>query len=310
MTLKIAIASHIVLDSIEDMEGRTVESLGGPVCYSGLTAKKMRFDVMVATKVGRDFPMAAEQDLGQKGIIIKEHMHASAFNTTRFYIRQEKEGRRLSLKTKCAPLLKEEIEGIHTDCWMVSPVLDEVPTDVLEAIVKDRGARNFVMLDPQGYTRSVNQAGCISVIENVDLNSLLDLSGITAIKADTAEIAALTSGLYGIEAMKFLHHEKSVPLVICTEPFSIHLLHSDIHYWLDLQEFSKADSTGLGDILSAAFCCTYVKENDPLWAICFGAGAVKAALETQKEGLNKIPSESEIEIDASYYYNSIEYEKI
>jgi sugar/nucleoside kinase (ribokinase family) len=310
MTLKIAIASHIVLDSIKDIEGRTIESLGGPVCYSGLTSKKMHFDVIVATKVGTDFPKEIEQDLKQKGIMIKEHMHAKAFNTTRFYIRQEKEGRQLYLQKKCAPLVKEDIQGIQTDCWMVSPVLDEIPTDVLEAIVKDGGARNFVMLDPQGYTRVVNPGGRISQIKNLDLNSLLDLSGIAAIKGDAAEIAALTGGLYGIEGMKFLQHQKSVPIVICTESFVIHLLYNDIHYWLNLQEFRTADSTGIGDILAAAFCCTYVKENDPLWAICFGAGAVKAALQTRKVGLNKIPSESEIEIDASYYYNSIEYEKI
>jgi hypothetical protein len=47
------------------------------------------------------------------------------------------------------------------------------------------------------------------------------------------------------------------------------------------------DSTGLGGILRAAFTYAYLREKDPKWSICYGAGAIKAALETGSIGIKK-----------------------
>ncbi|MGB8938098.1 MAG: hypothetical protein WCC17_23655 [Candidatus Nitrosopolaris sp.] len=52
------------------------------------------------------------------------------------------------------------------------------------------------------------------------------------------------------------------------------MLYNGMHYWIQLKDIDSPDSTGVGDILFAAFCCAYIKENDPLWALSFGAGAV------------------------------------
>ena len=70
------------------------------------------------------------------------------------------------------------------------------------------------------------------------------------------------------------------------------------------------DFTGAGDILTAAFCCAYMKEKDPLWALCFSAGAVSAALETGEMGLGKIPAMSKIEQTASYFYNTVGFQRL
>ena len=51
-------------------------------------------------------------------------------------------------------------------------------------------------------------------------------------------------------------------------------------YKIKLDHICARDSTGLGDILTAAFTCAYLKEKDPKWSLCYGAGAIKAALET------------------------------
>jgi fructose-1-phosphate kinase PfkB-like protein len=77
-----------------------------------------------------------------------------------------------------------------------------------------------------------------------------------------------------------------------------------------LQEIDTVDSTGLGDILSASFSCAYIKENDPIWAICFGVGAVKNALETKQVGIAKIPSIREMEETATYLYNTIGFQRL
>jgi sugar/nucleoside kinase (ribokinase family) len=304
--MKIAVLSHIVLDSIQDKEGRITKSLGGPACYCGLTAKQFRFEVILATKVGKDFSPPNIDFLRDNGITIKEYQVAQS-PTTKFQLILNKNFRELSLLSKCVPLTVEDIQNIHTDCWLVSPVIDEVPPNVLAAVVKDNGKKgNFVMLDPQGYMRVVNSlSGRISLLDDLTL----DLSGITAIKADKEELAALTGGLEGLEGMQFLQSIKSVKFVISTDDKFIHLLHNEMHYWMKL-DIDTPDSTGAGDILSAAFCCAYMREKDPLWAICFGAGAVRAALETKLTGLNKVPSKSKIEQNAYYYYGTIMFQKL
>jgi sugar/nucleoside kinase (ribokinase family) len=162
------------------------------------------------------------------------------------------------------------------------------------------------MLDPQGYIRTTTPDGRISILNDLKL----DISGISAIKVDPQELFALTGGRKGIEGMQFLQVCKGIKFIISTEYRIIHLLHDKMHYWIKLPQVDTPYSTGIGDILSSAFCCAYLKEKDPVWAICFGAGAVRAALETNLEGLDKIPSKSKMEQSASYYYNTISFQKI
>jgi sugar/nucleoside kinase (ribokinase family) len=310
--MKMAIASNIVLDRIIDRDRNIFESLGGPACYSGLTARRFGLDVIIATKIGIDFSYENMDFLKENGIMLnKHHAISDEFPTTRFQIdlnkeEEEEEERQLILSSKCSPLTIEDVQDIRTDCWLISPIIDEVPPNVLKTLVHDGKTTNFVMLDPQGYTRVVNSSGQISLLKNLQL----DLSGITALKADKNELGALTKGLQGLAGMRLLQSTYGISFVISTEDTLIQFLHNDRHYWIKLQEMDTTDSTGLGDILSSAFCCALLKEKDPLWAICFGAGAVTAALDTRKTGLNKVPSKSKIENDASYFYNTISFRRL
>jgi sugar/nucleoside kinase (ribokinase family) len=226
--------------------------------------------------------------------------------TTRFRIILKKDGRDLFLVSKCSPITIEDIQGIQTNCWIVSPIMDEVPFAVLHEIVKDKDNLELVMLDPQGYIRTLDPDGRISFLNDLKL----DVSGISAIKVDPEELSALTGGRKGIEGMQFLHIRKGIKFVISTEYRIIHLLDDKMYYSIKLPDIVTPHSTGVGDILTSAFCCAYLKENDPLWAICFGAGAVQAALETNLLGLDKVPPKSKIEQNASYYYNTISFQEI
>jgi sugar/nucleoside kinase (ribokinase family) len=303
--MKIAVASHIALDTIQDMQGRITESLGGPACYGSITARRFNFKVKLATKVGRDFSEDNRLMLCTNGIDIDDSLFTDS-PTTRFRIVQRKDGRELFLLSKCSPITIEDIQRIQTNCWIVSPVMDEIPYPVLHEIVKDKGTLEFVMLDPQGYIRTVNPDGRISFLNDLRL----DVSGISAIKVDPEELSALTGGRKGIEGMQFLQTFKGIKFVISTEYQIIRLLYNKMHYSIKLPPIDTSYSTGAGDILSSAFCCAYLKEKDPLWAICFAAGAVQAALETNLVGLEKIPSRSKIEQNASYYYNTVSFQEI
>jgi sugar/nucleoside kinase (ribokinase family) len=302
--VRIAIASNIVLDTIKTTDGRVTVSLGGPACYCGITSRRFGFDVSLATKVGNDLPEELFEILQNNDIKLNGNMRVDA-PTTKFQIDSQANSRRLLLSDKCNPINVKDIQDMKVDCWLASPVVDELPEDVLTAIKQKRGGKNFIMLDPQGYLRIVNSKGNVTLKEKLEL----DLSGIDALKVDNQEMAALTGGLQGQDGMEALQ-SNGIELVIYTEQRVIHLLHKKMHYWLSLQEIDTLDSTGIGDILCASFSCAYLKERDPIWAICFGAGAVKAALETRQIGLGKIPFMSKIEQNASYFYNTIGFQRL
>jgi len=306
--LKIGIVSHIVLDTIKGTNGSELESLGGPSCYCGITARRFGLDVELGTKIGSDFPDDHKSFLQDNGISLKEEIHiAKDANTTRFLLEgTEGYSRRLFLESKCIPISEDQIQNTNVDCWLVSPVMDEVPPSTFNAIKKNRGKKNFVMLDPQGYLRKVEELpGIVHCTDKLEI----DLTGITALKVDREEMAALTGGVHGREGMQELQ-ARGVEFVLATEHRTIHFLHKDMHYWINLREIDTPDSTGAGDILAAGFACGYIKENDPLWAICFGAGALRAALETKENGLAKIPSMNKIESSASYFYNTISFKRL
>ncbi|HJU95783.1 MAG TPA: PfkB family carbohydrate kinase [Nitrososphaera sp.] len=302
--MRIAIASHIVLDTIKSTDGRVTESVGGPACYCGITSRRFGFDVSLITKVGNDLPEELFHTLQDNDIMLNVNMRVDA-PTTKFQIVSQGDSRQLMLSDKCKPISVKDIKDMKVDCWLASPVIDELPQDVLAAIKQNRGKKNFVMLDPQGYLRLVDYRGHVTLKGSLEL----DLSGIDAIKVDNHEMAALTGGLQGLAGMEALQ-SKGIEFVIYTGHRDIHLLHKKMHYWLTVHDIDTMDSTGVGDILCASFSCAYLKENDPIWAISFGAGAVRAALETRQIGLAKIPSMSKIEHTASYFYNVIGFQSL
>ena len=90
----------------------------------------------------------------------------------------------------------------------------------------------------------------------------------------------------------------------------ISLLIKDKIYSIRLPNMELFDTTGIGDIFCATFCCTLLKERDFLWALSFAGGAAQAALETKKFGVDKIPRKSAIENNGSYFYNMVKFRQI
>jgi sugar/nucleoside kinase (ribokinase family) len=178
------------------------------------------------------------------------------------------------------PLKVDDVKHIESDAWIVSPLIDEVPSQVLRTITRKN---KFIMLDPQGFVRRVDASGLVSTHRNITFS----MSGISAIKTDEDELPILG--------------HKSPQFVISTGTRII----SMNQYKIKLDHISARDSTGLGDILTAAFTCSYLKEKDPKWSLCYGTGAIKAALETQSIGIEKIPTKSHIDENASYIFSRI-----
>ncbi|MFZ0183819.1 MAG: PfkB family carbohydrate kinase [Nitrosotalea sp.] len=290
--MKIAIFSHCTIDEIS--QNNIVETAGGPACYCSLTAKNMKFEIDLHTKVGKDFSFRTE--LEKKGIFLSQNSIVDT-PSTRFLLKIFGIERELYLKTKCDPI--ESIKS-DADAAIVSPVFDEVSEDTLDAIKENF---DFTLLDPQGYLRRVDDTGKVFLEK-----TLLDLTGITAIKTDPDEAFYLT-GLKEKEAMIALQ-KKGVKHVLYTNKQNITMLTKDRMYHLKIPNLEIGDTTGVGDIFCAAFTCTYLKEKDPIWAICFAVGAAQAALETKATGLGKVPIAGDTERNAAYLYNLMQFSSV
>ncbi|MGN6560453.1 MAG: PfkB family carbohydrate kinase [Candidatus Nitrosocosmicus sp.] len=306
--MKIGIASHIVKDSIIDTEGNEIESLGGPACYGSIIAKTFKLDSYLFTKVGIDILKDLEF-LKENGILIKKDKQIDEKSqTTRFQLILNKDGdRKMRLLTRCSHIEMNSTDTDNLDGIILSPILDEIPNELFDSITKTMKDK-FIILDPQGFLRIWNKETLqILYKQYVDL----ELRGLSAIKTDEQELLALTNGIGSIEGMKLLKNKYNLEFVITTGFNQISLLNKNIVYSLSFKKIPTQDNTGLGDILTSAFSCAYLKEKDPLWALCFGAGAVVSSLNTNKKGLEKIPRKMNlIERNASYFYNTIKFKII
>ena len=290
--MKLDVISHCTIDTIEINDSKYVVP-GGPGCYCSLTARSLKFDVKLHTKFGSDFTLS--DYLTEKKIDFQNSL--SNEPTTQFILQIVNSERTLFLKNKC-----EVIDNIvlDTDSVIISPLFDEISLDLFEKVTNDA---SFVLLDPQGFLRRIDSENKI-YLEHTDLN----LSNVSAIKVNSDELNALTndSNLDGIKILQ----KKGIDNVILTDKQNISLLTGNKIYSIALPDIELNDTTGIGDIFSAAFCCTMLKEKDILWALSFAGGAAQAALESGKIGLEKIPSKGAIESNAYYFYNTVRFKEI
>ena len=303
--MNVAILSNIVIDEIVSRDLNSSQSLGGPAAYCGVTARKFGFDTTLFTHFGNDLDLQYIEYLKNQGVSFN-NLQPSSLPTTRFVLKNFETDRELTLQSKCIPIDIEEIKNVKANCWIISPVFDEVPLDILQFLVSSRKEKQFVMLDPQGYTRTVDSEGRVSIRKKMDI----PIHNVDGIKLDSQEISCFTNGLQGMEGMKKIRSFYGIKYVLHTQDHVIHLLEEGKHYWINIPKHESPDSTGLGDIITSSFACIMLKEKDSVWAFCFAAGALTAALQAKEIGIKKIPSKSAIEQNGTYYYNTMNFEII
>jgi len=290
--MKIGIYAHCTIDTI--IFGDTkYEAAGGPACYCSLTARNQKFDVSLCTKYGQDFPLI---DFLQNNKIEMENQ-LSDKETTRFKIIISDSDRELFIQKRCEPL---EFIDENNDGVVISPVYDEISNELFKRI---RQSSDFTMLDPQGFLRYHNSDNKILLKE-----TKLEFDGISAIKVSPDELTALT-GNNDDSALLSLQ-KTGIENIILTNKQDISLLVKDKIYSIRLPNLELYDTTGIGDIFCATFCCTMLREKDFLWALSFAGGAAQAALETKKFGIDKIPRKSAVENNGSYFYNMVQFRQI
>ena len=289
--MKLALFSHCAIDTIT-INGKSHEQIGGAACYGGLTARQLKFDVQLYTKFGRDFPM---NYLTENKINFDNALSEKL--TTRFAIDITGSDRTLKLLHECEPI---EYTSMNADGSLITPIFHEISNDTFTKIKKDS---SFTLLDPQGFLRRID------LEKNVFLeNTELDLSDIDAIKVNPEESERIVSGSH--DEMMLALQKKGAEHVIFTNKTEVSLLVKDKIYSITLPNKEIHDTTGIGDIFCATFCCTMLKEKDFLWALCFAGGSAQAALDSKQIGLLKIPQRNAIETNASYFYNLVKYRSL
>ena len=290
--MKLDIISHCTIDTIQINDSKYVVP-GGPACYCSLTARILKFDVRLHTKFGSDFPLV--NYLTEQKIVFEDAL--STKPTTQFILNLVNSERTLFLQNNCEPISNITLDS---DSVIISPLFDEISIELFEKIKKNA---SFVLLDPQGFLRRKNSENKI-YLEQTDLN----VSGISAIKVNSDELRSLTNNS-NIDGIKILQ-KKGIENVILTDKQNISLLSENRIYSIALPDIELNDTTGIGDIFSATFCCTMLKEKDILWALSFAGGAAQAALESRQIGIEKIPSKGAIESNAYYFYNTVKFKEI
>ena len=286
--MKLAIFAHCAIDTIS-IGDNNYEQIGGSACYCGLTAREFKFDVDLYTKFGNDFPKQYLTD-NKINLINAE----STKNTTKFAISITGADRTLKLENQCDPI---DYSNTKADGHLVSPIYHEISNETLKQIKNDS---NFLFIDPQGFLREKDSENNVSLQKND-----IDLSGVDAIKVNPEEAQQLVSGTP--DEMMVALQKKGVEYVLLTNKTEVSLLVKDKVYSITLPNKEIHDTTGIGDIFCAAFCCTMLKEKDYLWALCFAGGAAQAALDSKDVGLQKIPRKGAIQNNASYFYNLVKF---
>lgn len=286
--MKLAIFAHCAIDTIS-IGDNNYEQIGGSACYCGLTAREFKFDVDLYTKFGNDFPKQYLTD-NKINLINAE----STKNTTKFAISITGADRTLKLENQCDPI---DYSNTKADGHLVSPIYHEISNETLKQIKNDS---NFLFVDPQGFLREKDSENNVSLQKND-----IDLSGVDAIKVNPEEAQQLVSGTH--DEMMVALQKKGVEYVLLTNKTEVSLLVKDKVYSITLPNKEIHDTTGIGDIFCAAFCCTMLKEKDYLWALCFAGGAAQAALDSKDVGLQKIPRKGAIQNNASYFYNLVKF---
>ena len=247
--MHLTIVSNIVKDKIVLENHQITYSLGGPPCYCGLIGKQFGAKVRLVTKFGKDFSKEDLQFFSNYGFEIDDSS-VSQLPTTKFMLKIYDSNRELYLLDKCDNILVSDLEAIKTDCWIISPILDEVPYSVLKYLI-GRKNNDFVMLDPQGYTRKVDNNNKILINESLDPSIFYN---IDAVKLDPKELYCF-SGRDDIHSLQKLKIKNNINYALFAENKRIHMLNKDKHYWLDIRKVATSDTTGAGDILASGISC-------------------------------------------------------
>lgn len=270
--MKVLVAGFITIDSIQ-LPMRQVTSVGGPPSYAGLVCARFGHSVFPLTKVGNDFPDEQTVWLARNGIVLRASDRSLTKPTTRFTISNSAGNRALKMGSRCEDLSAAQIPpDTRFSASLVSPLAGEVSTSLLTEI---SARSDFIFLDPQGFVRSFDAEGRVSI---TPLRDKSILSKVDAIKMDRTEAEMLTGKSDPRQALEKVAAIGVRKAIVTQGGEACHVLDGSTIYQMEVPKAPVVDTTGAGDILSGATVSWYLKTRDFLRSACFGIAASSLSL--------------------------------
>jgi sugar/nucleoside kinase (ribokinase family) len=262
------VVGHIAIDRIIDCSGERLQ-LGGPPTYISLITHFLEGSLVLATKVGGDFPDVYASELADRELDISGFIIPNA-KTTRFVLDYTSEERRLSLDSICVPIEPLDIIGFP-ESVILAPIVQEIPQETYFALESP-----CIALDPQGFVRKMEPGGSISLHPWCDLTLL---SRVSVFKASERELSLVagSEGWKGLERMI----EFGVDVAIETRGREgARVRHGKDRMIVPAYLGEAIDMTGAGDAFMAGFFGGYVSGEDIKWCCAIGSASASSVVET------------------------------
>ncbi|NHJ33627.1 MAG: hypothetical protein FK732_12270 [Asgard group archaeon] len=244
--------------------------IGGVPVYAASTAKALGESIGVVSKVGTDFHLknlkvmnSLDADLNGFKIIGSTSM--------KFENKYDSKGKRtqkvLSVSEKISFNDIPEMY-FNSNCIHLGPVFNEITPNLINEV---RDVFNFVSLDGQGFTRSLDEKTRKVVLEPW-LNYEEYLPMLDVLKVDDTEIKGITATNKLKDAIE-LALDTGIELLIITQAHKGAIIyHKKKRYDIPAIPTNVVDETGAGDTFITAFLLEYLKTKD-----CNYSGLIAAA---------------------------------
>ena len=294
------VCGHFAIDRIKTAKAvETIVRLGGPPFYSAVAASRLDAKVSVLSKVGCDFSKEFLELLTKEGIDVSFIKMVENAKTTWFYIEYLDGKRKLRLEALGPKIYSEDIPtNVKAKAVHIAPIANEISPEIFSNIKR---IGELVCLDPQGYTRSFDEKGNVSLKpwKNEEI-----LRQLTVFKSNIDEIMCITgtSNLYS--AMKQMANYGVKVVIVTMGAEGTALLFNGNFYKIPSFPVGRVvDPTGAGDVFIGAYLAEYVKGEEPVWCACVGSAAASFTIE--KTGLLRFGFKNEIYERAAEIYEKV-----
>jgi len=266
-SINFLVIGHVTADLTENGV-----QLGGPVTFSGLTAKALGFRVGMITSHSPDFETEPIQSLWK--------MNKTSSCTTTFKNISDGITRTQYLYQVAQPLIKADIPQFipAPDIVHLAPVANELDYRILDCF-----PNSLKCVTPQGWMRATDPDGKViqrNWMESEETLALADAAVISLEDVHKNEdlIASMAS---------------AIPIFVVTENMRGARIywHNDARF-INAPEVKYLDDTGSGDIFATAFFYRYFYTRDPWEAGRFAV--LLASWSVSRKHLDSIPTSKEI----------------
>lgn len=248
-------------------------TLGGSAAYSALTAQALGLRVGIVTCWANEISLSS---LGNVSILASPAEHATTFEN--IYTAQG----RIQYVRHQAPKIDLSLVPEH---WKKASILHLAPVmQELDAIPPAGFSPTLLALTPQGWMRTLDEAGRVYPCQWKDAASALPLAGATILSVeDVGHNEEL------IENMA----QQSRLLVVTEGAAGCRVFwHGDSRRFRAPQ-VQEVDATGAGDIFSTSFFVRLFQTRDPWEAARFATQI--ASLSITRPGIHGVPTQAEIQ---------------